>query len=124
MAEAFTTSVRLFLENENRAGAANAYKELVSAIPGAALPPTEQLAVATALESQGECRVAAEALERLLETYGGMAESQVAMVRLAELSAERLGDRALARRLFARLVDEWPDSDWADHARRRLRDLE
>lgn len=122
-AEAFMTAVRLLLKRQDRAEAAKAYRELVSALPEAVFPAKEQLAVATALESQGQNADAARALERLLGKYPGTPEVQLALVRLAELSAEKLGQRALARQLFTRLLEEWPDSEWADRARRRLTQL-
>lgn len=119
-AEAFMTAVRLLLKRQDRAEATRAYRELLSAFPEAVLPAREQLAVATALESQWQNADAAGALERFLEKYPGTPEAQLALVRLAELSAEKLGNKVLARQLFTRLLQDWPDSEWADHARRRL----
>lgn len=84
------------------------------------LSVADTVALAQVMAGSGDARGAAGVIEALLVRAPDAAETPRAMVILARLHEERLGDSARARQLFADVVARFPETPAAKFARTRL----
>lgn len=103
--------------------AALTYLNLFHHFPDAILPPRDELALASALESQGRYTEAAETFARLQQHHPESDEAQTALLRAARIQIRQLERFDEARHLLTLLLEHYPASPWESIARARLEDL-
>ncbi len=103
--------------------AAISYLNILRTSPDTAFEPREQMALASALETQQYPREAVHAFLLIHQHFGEREEAQTALLRAALVYQRRLNDRDGAVRLLRQLIDEHPDSPWRALAQERLRAL-
>jgi membrane associated rhomboid family serine protease len=115
---AFCKSIALYLKKGERTNAARLYLVALSFEEGFVLPVSQQLAVGSAMESQGDYLNASKALIRIVNTYPNAPESEVALLRCARIYLDRLGQIDQAQMLLAQFKARFPHSNWMEQARR------
>jgi len=114
----YLRAIDRYLQRANRAGAAEAYEELVGCFPECLLNLRNQFGAALALEQQGRYSMAVHVFEQLADAYPESDEAQVSLVRAAALRAQRLADTEGALRHLERLAADYPHGQWSDYAGR------
>jgi hypothetical protein len=101
------------------AGAMSAYRELVSA-QLSALQPEQHLFVARAAASGGDFPLAAKAFETAADVAPNAPTAPQALVLLARLCGERMGDPRRAQSVYRYIVHRYPNTDASRFAAQRL----
>jgi membrane associated rhomboid family serine protease len=119
----YLRAIDCYLRRADRAGAAEAYEELIGCYPDCVLNQRNQFGVALALEQQGRYALAVHVFDLLANAYPQNEEAQVALMRAAAICAEHLADPSSALRFLERLATEYPQGQWAEYARRQSAEL-
>ena len=119
----YLRAIDCYLKPGNRAGAADAYEELVGCFPDCLLNLRNQFGVALALEQRARYGMAAHVFEQLAAGYPESEEAQISLMRAAALCVERLADIPAALRYLERLTQAYPHGRWHDLAQRQSAQL-
>jgi tetratricopeptide (TPR) repeat protein len=102
--------------------AAEVYLELIEYDDHSGIAPDVQLKVARQLE-QDRPRQAMMVYGALSEQYPATREGEFALLRLAALAIQRLGQPGDGRRYLVQFLERYPNSQWAAEARQALHSL-
>ncbi|HEX8702108.1 MAG TPA: hypothetical protein VF815_24975 [Myxococcaceae bacterium] len=104
---------------KDMAGALSAYRELVSA-QLSSLPAEQHLFVARAAATGGDFPLAAKAFETAADVAPNAPTAPQALVLLARLCGERMGDAQRAQSVYRYIVHRYPNTDASRFAAQRL----
>ena len=116
--------IAMLLKNRELPRAARSYLAMRATFPDAVLSASEQLAMASALESTGHYQDAADAFQLVLNSYPQSREAETALLRGAHVYQRHLHDVTTAKWMLQALLEQYPSSPWETLARARLRDVE
>lgn len=121
--ELYLKALRLFLAAGQPERAAINYLNVLRSFPKTLMQPREQITLASALETLGHYREAAQAFTLLIDNYPDREEAQTATLRTAQLCQRYLNDRVGAERLLKQFIERYPLSHWKNYAQERLKEL-
>lgn len=116
--QAFNQSIALYLKKGDKAAAARVYLVAVNYYEAFVLPVSQQLAVGSAMESEGDYQNAAIALIKTINTYPEAPESEVALLRCARIYLDNLGHIDQAQVLLTQFMARFPYSNWMEQAKK------
>lgn len=116
--KAFAESIGLYLKQGERASAARVYLVAITYFAPFVLPPSQQLAVGSTMESEGDYRNAVLAWSKISKNYPQAPESEVVLLRCAKIYLENLNRPDLALALLAEFKTRFPQSSWSDQMRK------
>jgi membrane associated rhomboid family serine protease len=116
--QAFSKSISLYLKKGERTNAARVYLVALSYDETFVLPVSQQLAVGSAMEAEGDFQNASKALIRTVNTYPDAPESEVALLRCARIYLEHLASVDQAQMLLGQFRSRFPHSNWMEQARK------
>lgn len=116
--EAFRQSIALYLKKGERTNAARVYLVAQSYEESFVLPVSQQLAIGSAMESEGDFQNASKALIRTINTYPQAPESEVALLRCSRIYLDHLGHIDQAQMLLEQFRTRFPHSNWMEQARK------
>ena len=111
----YMKAINLFLKNQQKQEAMQAYQELNDAYAGVVLDAKTQFALGSVSESQAQFQVAADAYYKLIENHPDCPETEKASFRLAHIYL-KMGDKEEANKTWQRFVEKYPNSQWIPFA--------
>jgi len=119
----YARAVSIELERGGESAALERYEELKRVAPGFVLPAGSQLAIAACLEDHGRPDLAAEAYLAYGRTYPFKQRAPAALLKSAEIYCGKLNDLEKAGETYHRVRALFPQTPWAQHARRKLAEI-
>ncbi len=121
--QCYIGAINNYLRAHDNRAAADAYMQMVLALPPTALDPRLQIGVGNALEAIGRYRDALMAYEEVIENHPTSDEAQTALLRGAQLRLRHLNDPVQAEWMLRALIEDHPASPWVPVARQRLQEM-
>jgi tetratricopeptide (TPR) repeat protein len=87
------------------------------------LPPAESFAIANALLAAGRFSDAVARLDSVWQDHEEASEARIALLRAAEIRAEKLNDAEKGKELLQLFCEKYPDSEWLGYVRGKLDSL-
>ncbi len=112
--------LRRLIRADRRIDALNAYREFSGLVGGLTLPSGVRYRLATWLEEAGEWEAAYRAFVESVPEDGGRDAAASALYRAGRLAFHRLESVLHARAAWERLIEQFPDSHWAETAGREM----
>lgn len=118
--EHYQKALELFWKTD-RVAAATLYVTAAATYPQLALRPALLLGLAGQLAQMGQWNEAVTVLCRLIEEFEGTPESEIALLRSAQMWLRHYGDAAEAERQLELFLSKYPHSDWRPQAQDALK---
>ena len=119
----YARAVSIELERGGESVAMECYGELKRVSPEFVLPAASQLAIAGCLEDHGRPDLAAEAYLAFGRTYPFKQKAPAALLKSAEIYCAKLNDLEKAGEIYHKVRALFPQTPWAQHARRKLAEI-
>lgn len=116
----YSSALELHWKSGERAAAALLYAQATARHSQLALRPALILGLAGQLAQSGQHNEAATALVRLIEEFEGTPESEIALLRCAQMWLRHFADPVEAARQLELFLAKYPDSQWRPQAQDAL----
>ena len=100
------------------------YNQVIGLFPGNNSVFQAQIAVAQIYCQREKWESAVKAFQQVLEKYPGDKISDDILFRIADIYSFKLKENSIAEKKYSELINNFPNSDWAKFAEKRLAQLE
>lgn len=119
--DAYESAIAGFLREGARDKAAGAYLSALQKYPSFIMPSGAQSQIGAQLARQADYQNAAETLVKIPYTFPDSPESEVALLRSAQLYLEQLNQPDMAMQLLTEFFQRYPQTEWLPQAQRAWR---
>jgi len=117
----YLKACEILLRSQDRSDCEDAYTQALRGFPDFALSPEPHLDMAYGMERNLKPELALRAYENFARRYPRHKDAPFVLLRAANLHSNSFADFARAKRCYQSLIEMYPEDDWADFARERVR---